>query len=573
MMSILNLLRDDGSRVQDGPASDTKVGNRLAAFARDDRGVIMIIGVFFTFFWVGMIWYLFGIGTVITYRENMQNAADTAAFAGAIYNARGMNMLALINNLMGIVLAALLVMKVAQIANLVARGSDCHSAEEECDALLVGAPICWVTYALATCLYDCDKVNDFKDTIKSFDQGVHTALYGMHTVETLIAKYYGWPSIAMGKSEQAAGFYGNNGTTGQVSTGTVNSSVLSTIGTAYSQYPNSVDKNPSAPSTSSSNCPNFSGGGSFDTNDLCPIGPRCGLPVTSDRYGTLCQVAIDDFTTAGGALPGAAGKIGGLVGGALYDIGGEWLCDDYSMSGVPKVINKLFTVVGTEAISIAAFWECAAVDGIEAIFKGGGGLSDGAASEIPMSGPDIPASCPAWSPMAIYSPATMGLDYYGVWATANGSFKDVNSNNIQIAALELQGQNPQVGAIATDATLAVARAEFYYDPRGSAGAPSTSDSTTAEFQPAGSSNTGRGLGFTIAYNVMCNMRWRARLRRFHFMPGYLGDADYILYGVNLAGNPSILQLGEALLLHGGLTTPSVPDVSKYTNAPPEAMFH
>ncbi len=76
--------------------------------SRDEEGAIMIIGLFFALFLVGTLYYLIGIGEAIIYRERMQDAADTAAFAGAVLKARGMNLIALINIIMAGLLAILI---------------------------------------------------------------------------------------------------------------------------------------------------------------------------------------------------------------------------------------------------------------------------------------------------------------------------------------------------------------------------------------------------------------------------------------------------------------------------------
>lgn len=61
----------------------------------------MVMGVFIATLLVGMIYYVWGIGDTIMFRERMQDASDTAAFSAAVMHARGMNMIALINMIMG----------------------------------------------------------------------------------------------------------------------------------------------------------------------------------------------------------------------------------------------------------------------------------------------------------------------------------------------------------------------------------------------------------------------------------------------------------------------------------------
>ena len=240
---------------------------------KDDRGVILVVGVFFTFFWIGMIWFLFGIGNVIAYRENMQNAADAAAFAGAVYDARGMNMIAMINNLMGLALATVIIQKFSQISTLFSKGEDCHNDENTCEddvascADIFGGEIqcAEAAYtcpkAVVDCIQDCDDVNQKKSDVQSFDRTVHATLNAMHTAEVLIAK--SWPYLAAGKSGLAGtapNFYANG--------------VTGTASVSYSQNLPSMDPSDNVPTPTTGTCPSFSG---FD-----PVSAEKGSGTTSD---------------------------------------------------------------------------------------------------------------------------------------------------------------------------------------------------------------------------------------------------------------------------------------------------
>jgi hypothetical protein len=90
----------------------TTLRSRLSAAERelreDESGAMMVIGLFFALFLVGALYYLLGIGQAAIYRERMQDAADTAAFAGAVVKARAMNFIALINMIMAMLLAILI---------------------------------------------------------------------------------------------------------------------------------------------------------------------------------------------------------------------------------------------------------------------------------------------------------------------------------------------------------------------------------------------------------------------------------------------------------------------------------
>jgi hypothetical protein len=75
------------------------------SLARDRSGAILVLGVFMAALMVGFIYYVKGIADAIGFRERMQDAADSAVFAAATTCARAMNLIALINICMVVVLA------------------------------------------------------------------------------------------------------------------------------------------------------------------------------------------------------------------------------------------------------------------------------------------------------------------------------------------------------------------------------------------------------------------------------------------------------------------------------------
>jgi hypothetical protein len=87
---------------------------------RDERGAILVIGLFMAVFLVGALYYMVGIAEAITHRERMQDAADAAAFSGATLHARGMNLIVLINLVMAALLAILVTLKLLQALILAA---------------------------------------------------------------------------------------------------------------------------------------------------------------------------------------------------------------------------------------------------------------------------------------------------------------------------------------------------------------------------------------------------------------------------------------------------------------------
>lgn len=83
----------------------------LGRLSGDQRGAIMVMGVFMALVMAGLLYYLVGLAEAMVMKERMQDAADSSAFAAAIINARGMNILVLINFLMASIIAIAILLK------------------------------------------------------------------------------------------------------------------------------------------------------------------------------------------------------------------------------------------------------------------------------------------------------------------------------------------------------------------------------------------------------------------------------------------------------------------------------
>lgn len=93
---------------------------RDRGLASDDRGAIMVLGIFMCTCLVGSLWYLAGIGDAILLRERAQEAADAVAFSDAALHARGMNLIVLVNIVMACVLGIRVALKIAQLVLTIA---------------------------------------------------------------------------------------------------------------------------------------------------------------------------------------------------------------------------------------------------------------------------------------------------------------------------------------------------------------------------------------------------------------------------------------------------------------------
>lgn len=92
------------------------ISEATSSLRRDERGAVLVLGVFMGACLVGMLWYLAGIGDAILQRQRLQEAADAAAFSSAVLHARGMNLLVLMNLIMACVLGVRVTLKAVEVA-------------------------------------------------------------------------------------------------------------------------------------------------------------------------------------------------------------------------------------------------------------------------------------------------------------------------------------------------------------------------------------------------------------------------------------------------------------------------
>jgi len=94
---------------------------RRASLARDERGAVLVIGLFASALLIGVLYFVLGIGDTLFHTERMQDAADSGAYALGVMHARAMNLVALLNmvELSAVaILSALLAIMVAAITTI-----------------------------------------------------------------------------------------------------------------------------------------------------------------------------------------------------------------------------------------------------------------------------------------------------------------------------------------------------------------------------------------------------------------------------------------------------------------------
>ncbi len=182
---VLAFFRDDSARkVRKTPGNDR--GAR--ALLRDDRGAMMLMGIFMTTFIVGLLYYIAGIGETIVYRERMQDAADATAMAGAVMLARGMNVIVLLNLTLASVYGILVIAQAAL--------SIVWTAQAAADAVCAGCGPwcasccreCLAAFCLLTSTCDArDARNEARDIVEDVADATHSASRNLRTVVPLSA--------------------------------------------------------------------------------------------------------------------------------------------------------------------------------------------------------------------------------------------------------------------------------------------------------------------------------------------------------------------------------------------------
>jgi hypothetical protein len=174
---------------------------RPPALGSDQRGMIMLIGIVMGCLMVGSLWYLIAVGNAILHQERLQDAADALAFQSAIWHARGMNLLALINMLMAAILIVIVALRVAELV-VIALLLACHIVtaptgilEVVCGALDVGSLTSLITLE------------------NRIGQPVMYTLQGLTYAEAGVA--IAVPYLATGPGlKKTSGFYKEQGVTG-----------------------------------------------------------------------------------------------------------------------------------------------------------------------------------------------------------------------------------------------------------------------------------------------------------------------------------------------------------------------
>jgi hypothetical protein len=471
---------------------------------RDSRGAILLMAVFMSAFLVGSLWYVIGIGDAAIYRQYLQDGADAVAFGSAVYHARGMNIIALINLVMAAVLMVLVAFKIGQVLLGIANIASC----------LIGAflnPVCNMTTAAQA---------PYANWVMKVEQIVDKILRVLYQTSNAVA--IGMPWVAEGKAILVAGQYKPTVDGGfMLSISLVPGPVERAVGGLVAKKP--------AATTGGSATPGGATTPTGETKKPSKEGMRWGLPVQDDEYSNLCKRAAKNVThlvflpfkaipVIGGLAAGiekfASSAVSGVVGffssyfcGDMKDVAGaakgfaDKMKDKFlggSKDKVKDLCEKRQKDTAKENAKRAKdklpaipfdFAKC--MDATEKSFgaiENPGGSSPGEGKTSKM----------------VYEPASLGDDYFAVWSFGFGDLKDQTGAD---KGVNIAGWNKaKVSDPTVFSKIALAKAEFYYEPKPED--PKKWGKDWDDRVPGGEKPDGG-----LAEDAMWNMRWRARLRR------------------------------------------------------------
>jgi hypothetical protein len=164
------------------------------AVGRDQGGATMVIGIFMAMLVVGMLYFVWGIGEAIVYRQLMQDAADSAAFGGAVIDARGMNLIALLNVVMAAAAAVETIIN-AMVSGLIV-------------AAALATVVCIATYGSSGCdeaSTHAEEAGDMEDVRSDVEDDMEDIVDLASTAADAIR--YAYPALALARAEEYVSVY------------------------------------------------------------------------------------------------------------------------------------------------------------------------------------------------------------------------------------------------------------------------------------------------------------------------------------------------------------------------------
>ena len=485
------------------------------AILEDERGAIIVIAVFMSVFLVGGIWYLIGIGDAIVYRENVQTGADATVFTSAVYHARGMNIIAMVNIVIGAVLALTAAAAyLAHIAALIVSVATTMCELSQKPPVQVTSPggknetIDYSVFAFA-----CDAVEPARELMLKLQiviQGIRadhdSLLMSLSVSQKEVARTAPW----VGSAQSAA--------------------MAETLGPAVAE-------------------------GGSGSPAMVPVGDRYGLPIEDEPFSSACvrgTIAINKLARA--LVP------------AVFDPLLEFL--NIEVAGqLPELIcsrNKHGYLVWEffNKNNVCEHWW----DSQHLQDKCEEDLAD---NEKPVQEVDLLGGVDPRdkSTKRVYREAKNGNDYLQVYGVVRGAMARLQRSDPAVEA-PTWGRAKVQGPGSTFEGIGVAQAEYFYDQ--------TEQTMVADgcWHPCPAGLTWN----SYKENALWNLRWRARLRRYRVptdvevnvltspVPGLVD----VSYDSGLAAFNAAVGLGPVLL--GEVANTLGSDAAKFVGNGP-AVIH
>lgn len=499
----------------------------------DQRGAVMLTGLFMAMCLIGALWYVIGIGDALIFRDRMQEAADSAAFTGAVMNAKGMNFISVCNIVMLLLVIVYLVFAVLQDATILT----CLACAFAC------IPCC------GACFYVIQAINLNQRVARV----VKTGLNVMTALEAAAA--IGYPWMGTMRANEVGNTY------------KVRENQHSTAG--------DTSKTASVWALGMTNIPAVGG------RWAGPI--PLGLPVEGKEYAELCSKVAEDLMslltgliTGPGRGSGAGGPLNKL-GNAIGKLVGAFVklryCNDLSGGALSGVTDMFNDVRGELANGTNQTQTTTNPDGTTTTTTINRPPDANAANQIntggPQQAPNPDASWNGWSPwfdpgfdkgwgdkgyLVPHASAGNGRQPHQIWAiNRNPEYNDEFQKNVSFGAhTRDRAFDSTTQAVTPQGWGYFAQAEFYFDCEEAWDGEDCNEDDNAAF----------------------SVRWRARLVRvqmfslasmlqqflFNSFGDIIGDAVESAVGGligNLAGRiPGGQQLAESAIGRAVIDTAS-----------------
>lgn len=380
------------------------MGTEVAAkrsLREDQGGAILIAAVFMAVFLVGCLWYLVGIGDAAIYREKMQDGSDAVAFASAVYHARGMNIIAILNLIMAAALAVLIAFKIAEILAFTIAA--------------IAAVICpfsgWACPVATTAGNIGNNLHN--SIIPNVQKVVDAILKASSESQRWVARITPWVGAARGVA----------------------------VATQYK--------------------PTVKGGAAISIS-MIPGSDRLGLPVQEEPFDKLCERAgkmlgdlsfgwIPGMSLVSGLLGKLAGTFPGYFCGDSGSGGGTVVDQEQTIKEQCEEAKKQYDEANKNNKGKKDFDIDKCIDDAKKKLKTGGGTMGGSTGDK--------------TSKMIYEPAVNGDDYFQVYGFVLGDNEAMRQNSDKRVEMPAWGKAKIQPNTLTDnlEKVGFAEAEFYYD--------------------------------------------------------------------------------------------------------------